>query len=395
MLLSWLAPDDLKLDLPKAGVHLEEDGFEAPVDRVGHGLQRAFILSLLQNLATAVATPSQDEGAEGGEGSEEQKPQIPNLILGIEEPELYQHPSRQRHFAKTLMKLSQGHIPGAARRTQVVYCTHSPLFVHLESFHQVRRLSKTAHPEAAGGDDRPLVSVVQTNDLNEIANRLEAAQDQKPANPFTSDSVRARLHALITPWTNEGFFADAIVLVEGDDDRAVVLGASAHHGLDLEGHGVAVMPAMGKNNLDRLYLIFSQLRIPLYVIWDGDAKTQSGDKANRILQRLLGAGDCPDFPATQVRDGFTVFEDKLETELMMVVGSDLYDAVAGTFTREYGYMDRSACKKSSLFFSNLLTQAAKEKTDLGVFAEIARKLGGFLPSPLAPAQADAGQDSST
>ena len=35
---------------------------------------------------------------------------FPDLVLAIEEPELYQHPSRQRHIAKILLQL-QGKIP--------------------------------------------------------------------------------------------------------------------------------------------------------------------------------------------------------------------------------------------------------------------------------------------
>jgi len=50
VILQWLEAGDLSIPMPKTGVRLEEDGFVAPVDRVGHGLQRAFILSLLLKL---------------------------------------------------------------------------------------------------------------------------------------------------------------------------------------------------------------------------------------------------------------------------------------------------------------------------------------------------------
>ena len=52
----------------------------------------------------------------------------------IEEPELYQHPSRQRHLASVLLNLAKGAIPGVAENTQVIYATHSPLFVGLDRF---------------------------------------------------------------------------------------------------------------------------------------------------------------------------------------------------------------------------------------------------------------------
>ncbi len=58
--------------------------------------------------------------------------QLPNLVLAIEEPELYQHPSRQRHLASVLLNLAEGALPGVAKNTQVIYTTHSPLFVGLD-----------------------------------------------------------------------------------------------------------------------------------------------------------------------------------------------------------------------------------------------------------------------
>ena len=51
--LQWMPPDEVALPPPKADVRLSEDKLDMPVSKVGHGLQRAFILSLLQHLAVA------------------------------------------------------------------------------------------------------------------------------------------------------------------------------------------------------------------------------------------------------------------------------------------------------------------------------------------------------
>jgi energy-coupling factor transporter ATP-binding protein EcfA2 len=48
--VSWEAAESINMPIPKANVKLEEDGFDAPVNKVGHGLQRAFIISVLQSL---------------------------------------------------------------------------------------------------------------------------------------------------------------------------------------------------------------------------------------------------------------------------------------------------------------------------------------------------------
>ncbi len=45
---------------------------------------------------------------------------MPNLILGIEEPELYQHPNRQRHLSRILLLLAEGSIRGVAEKTKLI-----------------------------------------------------------------------------------------------------------------------------------------------------------------------------------------------------------------------------------------------------------------------------------
>ena len=48
--------------------------------------------------------------------------------------------------------------------------------------------------------------------------------------------------AKMTPWLNEGFFADVVVLVEGEDDRAALLGTAYVLGVDFDAMGFAVLP---------------------------------------------------------------------------------------------------------------------------------------------------------
>jgi len=76
---------------------------------------------MLQYLASAEQSEEQEKEASSS------LIEIPNLILGIEEPELYQHPDRQRYLSKILAKISKHEIPGVARQIQVIYSTHSPL----------------------------------------------------------------------------------------------------------------------------------------------------------------------------------------------------------------------------------------------------------------------------
>lgn len=131
VLLQWSELSDIAIPMPQAEVRLMEDGYDSRVERTGHGLQRAFIITMLQYLdAIRYKEPTlEDQSTEGTESDAgETSLQLPSLVLAVEEPELYQHPSRQRHLASVLLSLATGAIRGVAESTQVIYTTHSPLF---------------------------------------------------------------------------------------------------------------------------------------------------------------------------------------------------------------------------------------------------------------------------
>ncbi len=78
----------VRIEEPLAYIKLGRGGFEGELARFGHGLQRSYMLALLQELALLNDTNA------------------PTLIMGIEEPELYQHPPQARYLAETLVELS-------------------------------------------------------------------------------------------------------------------------------------------------------------------------------------------------------------------------------------------------------------------------------------------------
>ncbi len=378
VLLDWISGDQISLPTPRAEVRLREDRFEAPVDRVGHGLQRAFILSLLQSLAStilqrAVSVEKPEEEIEGV-----QTELIPDLILGIEEPELYQHPSRQRHWSKILYQLSTGQIPGVTARTQVIYCTHSPLFVDIGKFQFVRRFHKITNPE---NSNLPMVTSVQAACPDTIAQQLQSAQDRQPSEPFTGDSLQARLATVMTPIVNEGFFADVVVLVEGEEDRAAILGCAQQMEIDLEGQGFAIIPCLGKTNIDRPFLVFTTLGIPAYVIFDSDSdKCDSGhSKANRSLQRLLGVEQVEDFPKKYIAERFAIFNPNLSILIEGRSGGMIYNEVADKFVQEYGYKRRDDCKKSLPFIKMLLDRMAMDGHTIYELYSIVQQLLELAP----------------
>ena len=371
VLLNWQDPDEIAVPMPKADVRLDEDGFIAPVHRVGHGLQRAFIISLLQMLIGIQSEQSSENEIEEADA-------IPDLILGIEEPELYQHPNRQRYLKDILHRLSKGTIPGVAKRTQVLYATHSPLFVEIKNFDQIRRIHKIKNPD---DEKSPLVSVVKSGTMQEVANTLQRAQDNSNGTPFTADGLQSRLVAVMTPIINEGFFGDVVALVEGEDDRAAILGCAQSMEIELEAQGVSVIPCNGKTNLDKPFLIFSRLDIPTYVIFDSDSdkKPDGQPHANRSLQRLLKVNSPKDYPPTQVSDNYATFETNLDKYLQETVGREIYQDVTTNFVNDYGYDDLKACKKSPEFIKQLIVQANEQGKKPVELCQIVEKLVDLTP----------------
>jgi len=349
--LTWLTGDVIDIPMPKADIKLVEDEYPSSVERTGHGLQRAFILTMLQHLAVAQAPVQEDMDEKENEMDEVPKEQpslkVPNLILGIEEPELYQHPNRQRHLSKILLRLAMGSIKGVADCTQIIYATHSPLFVDIERFDKVRVLKKVREKT-----NRPKETKIFCTNLDEVAEIIEIARER----PQTGTTLEPRIQTLMTPWMNEGFFADVAVLVEGESDRAAILEIATTLCPNLEGMGISVIPCMSKNNLAKPTAIFKKLEISVYVIWDSDYGNNNAKRINHILLRLFGQ-PTEDWPE-KVTEQFTCFKQNLTETLRSELGEDLFDSTLETL-RSRLYLDRDAVKNPQVI-QEIIKEAQKQ-----------------------------------
>lgn len=340
--LKWLPLEEINFPMPKADVKLIEDGYSTTVTRTGHGLQRAFILTMLQHLSLAqIVSNDEDSGISS----------LPNFVLVIEEPELYQHPSRQRHFAQILLQLSNGKIPGVAEKTQVIYGTHSPLFVDIDRIEQVRLLRK-----GENGIGNPKITKVISTTLDSIAKIIWIA-DGQTGPQYTGQSLLPRLQAIMTPWMNEGFFADVVVLVEGEDDRAAILGYAKAKGYNFESNGIAVIPCGGKNNLDRPITIFRELGIPVYAIWDGDYENKDAKpEDNHRLLRLMN-DNVVDWPNV-VKDDYSCFKVDLECTICEEIGKEVFEELLFACQCTYCINKRKHAIKNPQIISDIIKEAS-------------------------------------
>ena len=244
--LQWHYDDkqSIKISDPSAWAHIGDGLFIGQVGRSGHGLQRAFLVTLMHELA--------GNEAHGG----------PTLLLGFEEPELYQHPPQAKRLANVLEKLSS-----TGGNSQIVVTTHCPYFVSSKAFENVRMVRK----------DNVGSTRVTATTLVELEECLSSALCEKPKLP---SSLMARLGQILEPSQNELFFTSAAVFVEGREDIAFIstqLGLSNQLGefAELGCHFVA---ADGKGNMSRLVAIAWKLKIPFFVIFDagGDGGGDGG-----------------------------------------------------------------------------------------------------------------------
>lgn len=387
--LRWLPLEPVQLNMPTADVKLVEDRFPAAVQRTGHGLQRAFILTMLQHLAMAQSAsldeePSHEDEAqlEDSDGEQLDAMNLPDLVLAVEEPELYQHPNRQRHLARIFLQLARGVTPGVAKKTQVIYTTHSPLFVGLDRFNQIRLLRKVEVSST-----KPKATKVIGATLDAVAMKLWVANGSQ-GDQFTGTTLAHRLHSIMTPLTNEGFFADVVVLVEGEDDRAAVLGMAAAMNTDLESRGISVIPVGGKVSLDRPALVFREFGIPVYMIWDSDGGKgetsgicascgrpldgKPDPKDNHRLLRIVGKPE-EDWPA-QLEDGHCCFHRDLETTLRSEIGVDLYEELLAACQEEFAIPKRKHSAKNPQVIGEVIRRAADKGCECATLRVVVERI---------------------
>ena len=319
--LQWKQDSEksVRVEEPWAHILAGEGEFEGELARFGHGLQRSYLLALLQELA----------GTDDAAG--------PTLILACEEPELYQHPPQARHLAEVLNTLSQGN-------AQVIVSTHDPLFVSGQGFEDVRMIRK---------DIGQRYSVVSHLSFDEIAQAVAEATGAQPTKP---EGTLAKIHQALQPSLNEMFFTRRLILVEGLEDVAYLW--SYLHLLDkqdefrrLGGHIVA---ANGKSELLQPLVIARHMKIPTYVIFDADADKQDKngsrakhEKDNRALLALLGrAGDEPLPVATSWGHGFTMWHSDIGTIVEADIGKDEWVAFRAEADKSYGHA--GGLRKNSL-----------------------------------------------
>lgn len=377
--LGWNEVKPPEIPLPPARVTLVEDSFEGEITRKGHGLQRALIVTLLQHLAIRVPIePTAEDFDEEETGISKPKgleiSQGPDLILAIEEPELYLHPSRCRYLHNLLLQLSEKPGIGLGASNQIIYTSHSPYFIDLHHFDQIRMVRKMPSPDSLAPQ-----SVVARFSLEHAKEKIAKVCNVDP-DDFTRDSFRARAIPIMNTIVSEGFFTDVVVVVEGLSEVGILWKLQEIMKKNWSRLGIVIVPAGGKNNIDRPVVIFQGLSIPTYFIFDADSHLKGkGEKekdARNRNHRYLRLANVPieDFPDTQVHKTWAVFKDTLEGILKKELGDKTFLFIQKEVASELGYDEMNRVNKNIEGAARFIELIYKKRYRIPTLEEIIEKI---------------------
>lgn len=318
---------EVLLSAPKLYV---DDGFRNAIENKGHGLQRAVIFTILRRYAEYMTSSSDGKKR--------------NLILAVEEPELYMHPQAQRTVRRVFRKIAEG-------GDQVLFSTHSSLLVDVAYFDEIIRLESSCEKT---NDKKTTVSrawqLPMARMLHDLETRFPSLKGKA-----TPESMRDLYSNAYNPRRNEGFFASKIILVEGlTEEYCLPIYADVLPGCAFDPQGISVVECGGKIPMDRLFRIFNELRIPCYILFDYDSGNSDKNMINKSKELLALAGESQDVPQILfVADGVACFPNKWETCLKNEI-PDVNSLVADA-KKELGLSDDSGKPLIARYIARKLT----------------------------------------
>lgn len=244
---------------------IKEGSFTGKVDSFGHGLHRAYLFSLLVMLAGKESN-TEDDGATA-----------PTIILGIEEPELYQHPHQSRHISNALRQLS------SESNFQALMTTHSPHLIQSDIPESIIRLNK---------DD---------NGTTWCKPDLSGLED------WDASKVPHDIFRMLNEGIAEMFFSKFVVFVEGPEDVAYLQAYWRARGMSPLPH---IIPVDGKPKMPKPIKLARAFNIDCFAVFDADRKKASHN-SNSDMAKLLGIDSTENFASPIIGENFAVWPNKI------------------------------------------------------------------------------------
>ena len=366
-------PGDVNFIETRYGTELQEYGFRGPISSLGHGVQRTSFFTLLtylgeQQVINITRTLESGENGENNETSQENKFLI---LFIIEEPELYQHPNRIRLIKKILQDLTQ-ESDDSTYQFQIICSSHSPYLIDIQDAEAIKIMRKMKN------DSNYEVSNSEVQ-LDKVAQELKVLHQLPRDIRCDAMTLKSRLKAIMTLELSEGFFADKVVLVEGLEDKAIIQAIDQHSRNIFDSEGIIVIPVIGKNNLDRPALIFQNLGIPVYLIFDTDSDCSPTDfdshkKVNTILKRIMGETELSEPLEMKIERSYASLDPNMTKAIKNAVGDTLYTQIMDDLKEEYEFKKDKDCRKNFIVMTQFIQKVYDDGKNIPELEEIIQKI---------------------
>lgn len=241
-----IPPPELKTIFSSTRIYAN-DGVDGLIDSKGDGLRRAIVFSILRSYVELKAKLSrapvltEEAAAVAKAAAPHVEPAPASYLLLFEEPELFLHPKAQHVLFDALRIFAKEH--------HVLVTTHSPMFFGPGATETFVKLRKSSNATVA---PKPFTQVqpINLSDMN--------TKDQFQIICFENN--------------NAAFFADTVVLVEGDSDYLLMphVARTLDPSWDVAKVPVQFARITGKGNIRRYREFFNLFDVRVPVISDLD-----------------------------------------------------------------------------------------------------------------------------
>lgn len=227
-----MLPSDSKNVYKKLDILLD-DGIETELDFKGSGIQSVVIISLFKLYSDLKAG---------------------NVLLLIEEPESFLHPQANRHMAKILYDFCTND------NIQLIVATHSPNYLESSNIKDIILLDKKE-------------SKTKATQIDNISDETKLRRELNVSNL-------------------ELFFADKVVLVEGETEKILlpVIAKQIDERNDFDRKNYSIIEVGSKANLDIFIELLNKFNIPWISLLDKDVLNRESKKIIEKLNKNFSYG---------------------------------------------------------------------------------------------------------
>jgi predicted ATP-dependent endonuclease of OLD family len=297
-LLSWNTSIEIEVTPPdidevfRIGTNVwVDDGIRTDISRKGHGLQRTMIFALIKAYSQLLKEEREKEEEAEREAaaqietqSEEfKRKSSKSTFFILEEPELYLHPQAQRELFNSLQELSKSD-------SQIVIATHSSFFVDLELYKSI--------------------CVVRKNDLHSGTVVIQNSE-----NLFADFDEKQKFNMVywINPDRGELFFANKVILLEGQTDKTIVPFLAKQ--LECFRFDYTLIDCGSKDAIPIYIKLLNRFNLKYVVVYDKDHQAHKGadgiasaDKSTDKIKNLIDNNFGSD----------VVFDNDIEEEIGII-----------------------------------------------------------------------------